>query len=214
MAQRTARSGLRCDVTYGTNNEFGFDYLRDNLEIDAATAGAAGSPLRHRGRGRHHPRRRGADPADHIAALPSESVKCYRQFAQVAPRLKPDEDYEVEEKSHTRGDHRGRHPQGGEDARGGEPLRPRQHAPGPPPARCALKAKELYQSDVDYVVKDGEVIIVDEFTGRLMPGRRCSDGLHQAVEAKERREGATRRTRRWPPSPCRTTSACTTSWRA
>ena len=75
----------------------------------------------------------------------------------------------------------------------------------------ALRAHALFKRDVDYVVKDGEVIIVDEFTGRLMPGRRWSDGLHQAVEAKEGVHRSSTRTRRSRRSPSRTTSACTTS---
>ncbi len=74
----------------------------------------------------------------------------------------------------------------------------------------AIKAYGVMKRDIDYVVKDGEVIIVDEFTGRLMMGRRYNEGLHQAIEAKEGVNVAAR-ARRWPPSPSRTTSACTTS---
>ena len=79
---------------------------------------------------------------------------------------------------------------------------------------AALRAHTLFHRDQQYVVQNGEVIIVDEFTGRLMPGRRWSEGLHQAVEAKERRRRSRPRTRRWPRSPSRTTSACTASWPA
>ena len=75
----------------------------------------------------------------------------------------------------------------------------------------ALRAHALFKLDVDYMVKDGGVVIVDEFTGRLMPGRRWSDGLHQAVEAKEKGSRSSARTRRSPPSPSRTTSASTRS---
>ena len=78
---------------------------------------------------------------------------------------------------------------------------------------AALRAHKLFHRDQHYVVQDGEVVIVDEFTGRLMSGRRWSDGLHQAVEAKEG-VPSRRRTRRWPRSPSRTISACTTSWPA
>ena len=78
---------------------------------------------------------------------------------------------------------------------------------------AALRANHLYHRDQHYVVQDGEVVIVDEFTGRLMSGRRWSDGLHQAVEAKEGVRSRPR-TRRWPRSPSRTTSACTASWPA
>ena len=74
---------------------------------------------------------------------------------------------------------------------------------------AALKAHAIMKRDVDYVVQNGEVIIVDEFTGRLMVGRRYSDGLHQAIEAKEHVKVERERARRWPPSPSRTTSACT-----
>ena len=75
----------------------------------------------------------------------------------------------------------------------------------------AIKAHGVMKRDIDYVVKDGEVIIVDEFTGRLMFGRRYTDGLHQAIEAKEHVNVAQREQDAWPPSPSRTTSACTTS---
>ena len=77
-----------------------------------------------------------------------------------------------------------------------------------------LKAHALYEKDVEYVVQNGQVVIVDEFTGRMMTGRRWSDGLHQAVEAKEGVERRAARPRRWPRSRSRTTSACTTSWPA
>jgi preprotein translocase subunit SecA len=93
-----------------------------------------------------------------------------------------------------------------------QPVRRRQHPADPPPVR-RLRAHNLFLKDQQYVVQNGEVVIVDEFTGRLMSGRRWSDGLHQAVEAKEGVRSRTR-TRRWPRSPSRTTSACTASWPA
>ncbi len=173
----------RADVTYGTNNEFGFDYLRDNLEV---------SRERRVQRGHHYAI---VDEVDSIlideartpliiSGAAEESARLYRQFAQVAPRLKAGEDYEVEEKTRTvsiteEGIHKV------ETILGLENLYDHLNTPLVHHLQNALKAKELYRRDVDYVVTDGQVVIVDEFTGRLMPGRRWSDGLHQAVEAKE-----------------------------
>ena len=127
------------------------------------------------------------------------------------PRLKAEEHYTIDEKIRTGAD-RGGHEARRAPARPREPLRPANiellhHV------NQALRAHSLFKRDVDYVVKDGEVLIVDEFTGRLMPGRRWTDGLHQAVEAKEIVRSKTR-TRRSRPSPSRTTSACTRSSRA
>jgi preprotein translocase subunit SecA len=99
----------------------------------------------------------------------------------------PTGDYTVDEKAKQVTPHRGgagRRGQGRAAAEGREPLRRRQHRPAAPPQRRRC-GHALYKRDVDYIVKDGEVVIVDEFTGRLMPGRRWSDGLHQAIEAKE-----------------------------
>ncbi|OFW57685.1 MAG: preprotein translocase subunit SecA [Candidatus Solincola sediminis] len=180
-AERTVAYGS--DITYGTNNEFGFDYLRDNLEIgfdsmvqhghnyaivdevDSILIDEARTPLI-------------------ISGAAEESARLYRQFAGVAPRLKPEEDYEVEEKSNSVAitDEGIRKM---ETILGVENLYDHINTPLVHHMQNALKAKELFKRDVDYVVNDGEVIIVDEFTGRLMPGRRWSDGLHQAVEAKE-----------------------------
>lgn len=173
----------RADITYGTNNEFGFDYLRDNLEVgfeamvqrghnyaivdevDSILIDEARTPLI-------------------ISGAAEDSARLYRQFAGVAPRLKTGEDYEVEEKSNSvaiteEGIRKV------ETILGVENLYDHLNTPLVHHMQNALKAKELFKRDVDYVVNNGEVIIVDEFTGRLMPGRRWSDGLHQAVEAKE-----------------------------
>jgi len=171
------------DITYGTNNEFGFDYLRDNLEIGRD---------RMVQRGHHYAI---VDEVDSIlideartpliiSGAAEESARLYRQFAGVAPRLKESEDYEVEEKSHTvsiteEGIRKV------EQILGVDNLYDHLNTPLVHHLQNALRAKELYRRDVDYVINNGEVIIVDEFTGRLMPGRRWSDGLHQAVEAKE-----------------------------
>ncbi len=186
QAQMTKEQRARAyaaDLTYGTNNEFGFDYLRDNLEIS----------LDHMVQRGH--RYAIVDEVDSIlideartpliiSGAAEESARLYRQFAAVAPRLKREEDYEVEEKSHSvaiteEGISKV------EAMLGLENLYDHLNTPLVHHLQNALKAKELFKRDVDYVVDNGEVIIVDEFTGRLMPGRRWSDGLHQAVEAKE-----------------------------
>ena len=177
------RMAYGTDVTFGTNNEFGFDYLRDNMvvdmgdkvqrghyyaivdEVDSILVDEARTPLI-------------------ISGAASESVKWYRQFAQVAKRLKKDVDYEVDEKSRTVAvteDGISRV----EQAVNVENLYENVHADLVHHLDVAVKAKELFKNEVDYIIKDGEVLIVDEFTGRLMVGRRYSDGIHQAIEAKE-----------------------------
>jgi len=172
------------DVTYGTNNEFGFDYLRDNMkyslgamvqrghhyaivdEVDSILIDEARTPL--------------------IISGPSEeSTEIYARSDAIIPRLKKEEDYTVDEKARTVA----------LTEEGVEKAEKLLHVdnlydPGEMElnhaVQQALRAHVLYRRDVDYVVKDGQVIIVDEFTGRLMPGRRWSDGLHQAVEGKEK----------------------------
>ena len=183
MPKDQRRKAYAADVTYGTNNEFGFDYLRDNLEI-----GLGGMIQR-----RHHYAI--VDEVDSIlideartpliiSGAAEESARLYRQFANIVPRLKLGEDYEVEEKTRTvsvteEGIHKV------ESLLGVDNLYDHLNTPLVHHLQNALKAKELYRRDVDYVVTEGQVVIVDEFTGRLMPGRRWSDGLHQAIEAKE-----------------------------
>ena len=171
------------DVTYGTNNELGFDYLRDNLVVDLASRVQRG-----------HFFYAIVDEVDNIlideARTPliisgqaEESADKYVQFAQLVPRLKAEEDYVVDEKfkqvAITEAGTDKMEQWLGVDNLFGDDFSLARHL------EQALKAQVLYQLDRDYVVKDGEVIIVDEFTGRLMPGRRWSEGLHQAVEAKE-----------------------------
>ncbi len=183
MPKADRRLAYAADITYGTNNEIGFDYLRDNLEIDLRSVVQ---------RGHHYAI---VDEVDSIlideartpliiSGAAEESAKLYRQFAKIAPRLKKDQDYEVEEKTMSVGIN-----EDGiakvEQILGMDNLYDHVNTPLVHHLQNAVKAKELYRRDVDYVVKDGEVLIVDEFTGRLMPGRRWSDGLHQAVEAKE-----------------------------
>jgi preprotein translocase subunit SecA len=183
MPKDLRTAAYRADITYGTNNEFGFDYLRDNLEIGFDTMVQRGHNYTI------------VDEVDSIlideartpliiSGAAEESARLYRQFAGVAPRLKPEEDYEVEEKSNSVAitDEGIRKM---ETILGVENLYDHINTPLVHHMQNALKAKELFKRDVDYVVNNGEVIIVDEFTGRLMPGRRWSDGLHQAVEAKE-----------------------------
>jgi preprotein translocase subunit SecA len=170
------------DVTYGTNNEFGFDMLRDNLAVDLSARSQRGHFFAI------------VDEVDSIlideARTPliisgnaEESADKYIQFAGLVPRLKGEEDYVVDEKfkqvaiSEAGTDKMEKWL--GVENMFADDFSLARHL------EQALKAQVLYQRDRDYVVKDGEVIIVDEFTGRLMPGRRWSEGLHQAVEAKE-----------------------------
>jgi preprotein translocase subunit SecA len=180
---RERQQAYRCDVTYGTNNEFGFDYLRDNMkfnledmvqrdpvfamidEVDSILIDEARTPL--------------------IISGPSEeSTEKYYTAARIVPKLIPEKDYQVDEKQHTAvlTEEGVLH---AEKLLGGIELYDPANIDMLHSVTQAVRARSLYRVDVEYVVKDGEVIIVDEFTGRLMPGRRWSDGLHQAVEAKE-----------------------------
>jgi preprotein translocase subunit SecA len=170
------------DVTYGTNNEFGFDYLRDNLVVDLDQRVQRGHFFAI------------VDEVDNIlideARTPliisgqaEESADKYVQFARLVPRLEAEEDYLVDEKFRQVaiteiGTDKMERWLGVENLFDDDFSMARH-------LEQALKAEALYKVDRDYVIKDGEVIIVDEFTGRLMPGRRWSEGLHQAVEAKE-----------------------------
>ena len=177
------RIAYAADVTFGTNNEFGFDYLRDNMVV---------SPDHKVQRGHHFAI---VDEVDSIlvdeartpliiSGAATESVRWYRQFAQVGKRLKRDRDYEVDEKSRTvavteEGVRRV------EEILGVDNMYDNVHSDLVHHMDVAIKAKELFANEVDYIIKEGEVIIVDEFTGRMMLGRRYSDGIHQAIEAKE-----------------------------
>jgi len=177
------RAAYGCDVTYGTNNEFGFDYLRDNMKFDLAD---------YVQRPHHYAI---VDEVDSIlideARTPliisgssDESTDKYYRLDKVIPRLQAGVDYEVDEKTRQAtftdsGNAKA------EKALGLENLYDPANMEYVHHLQQALKAHTLFKLDRDYVVKDGEVIIVDEFTGRLMPGRRWSDGLHQAIEAKE-----------------------------
>ncbi len=198
----TRRQAYQADITYGTNNEFGFDYLRDNMatditqltqrelnfaivdEIDNILIDEARTPLI-------------------ISGPAQESSELYRRFAQLMPRLTPQKeedgpgDYTLDEKDRVvtlteEGIHKLEQWMGVPE---GESLYDPKYAEWLPYMDNALRAYVLFKRDKDYIVKDGEIVIVDEFTGRLMHGRRYSEGLHQAIEAKEgvkvRRENLT-----------------------
>ncbi|AXI77790.1 preprotein translocase subunit SecA [Peterkaempfera bronchialis] len=183
MAPAERRKQYGADITYGTNNEFGFDYLRDNMawaqdelvqrghnfaivdEVDSILIDEARTPLIISG------------PAD-------QATKWYADFAKLVLRLKRDRDYEVDEKKRTVGileDGVGRV----EDYLGIDNLYESVNTPLVGFLNNAIKAKELYKNDKDYVVVNGEVMIVDEHTGRILAGRRYNEGMHQAIEAKE-----------------------------
>ncbi len=177
------REAYLADITYGTNNEFGFDYLRDNMvlrledivqrdlhyaivdEVDFILIDEARTPLI-------------------ISGQVEQSTELYYQFAKLVPRLAAGRDYHVDEKLKSATlteDGVGTF----EGMLGVDNLTDPRNIELMHHAQQALRAHTLYHRDVEYVVKDGQVIIVDEFTGRLMFGRRYSDGLHQAIEAKE-----------------------------
>ncbi|HMK12477.1 MAG TPA: preprotein translocase subunit SecA [Acidimicrobiales bacterium] len=177
------RSQYACDITYGTNNEFGFDYLRDNMatslsgkvqrghvyaivdEVDSILIDEARTPLI-------------------ISGRVADAAKLYYRFASIVRGLQPERDYDVDEEKRTvapteEGIERV------EQALGVDNLYDAVSQNLVHQLQAALKAKELYKRDKDYIITDGEVKIVDEFTGRVLEGRRWSEGLHQAVEAKE-----------------------------
>jgi preprotein translocase subunit SecA len=177
------QQAYQSDVTYGTNNEFGFDYLRDNMkfqledcvqrvhhyaivdEVDSILIDEARTPLI-------------------ISGASEESTEKYYRIDQIIPRMQEKTDYEIDEK-HRQATLTESGVAKAEKALGLENLYDPVNIDYIHHVYQALRAHTLYKLDRDYVVKEGEVIIVDEFTGRLMPGRRWSDGLHQAVEAKE-----------------------------
>jgi len=184
------RDAYKADITYGTNNEFGFDYLRDNMVIDLSQC--VQPPLNYAI----------VDEVDNIlideARTPliisgpaEESGQRYQIFARLVPRLRQDEDYVVDEKTRTvnltdDGIASMERMLKREGILKSANLYDPSNSALTRYLESALKAQVLFKRDRDYMVKDGEVIIVDEFTGRLMFGRRYSEGLHQAIEAKER----------------------------
>ncbi len=183
MNRAARRAAYAADITYGTNNEFGFDYLRDNMatsleecvqrghyfsivdEVDSILIDEARTPLI-------------------ISGPTQEEVRWYPEFAKIATRLVLDEDYEVDEKKRTISVL-----EGGitkvEDYLGIDNLYDSVNTPLISFMNNAIKAKELFRRDKEYVVLNGEVLIVDEHTGRMLHGRRYNEGLHQAIEAKE-----------------------------
>jgi len=178
------REAYAADITYGTNNEFGFDYLRDNMkfyaqqlvqrphnyaivdEVDSILIDEARTPLI-------------------ISGSSEQSTGLYRQMDEIVRKLKPAEHFTVDEKART-----AMLTEAGvarcEALLHVDNLYDPSHITAQHHVLQALKAHHVFRRDVDYIVKDDQVVIVDEFTGRLMPGRRFSDGLHQALEAKER----------------------------
>lgn len=184
MSTLEKKEQYRSDVIYGTNNEFGFDYLRDNMimakenivqdghwyviidEVDSILIDEARTPLI-------------------ISGVAYGTTEIYGKFTQIVPRLEIDEDFEIDEKARTAAITE----EGVEKVErilGIENLYDPSNFLYIHALNQSLKAYHLFKRDVDYMLKNGEIIIVDEFTGRLMPGRRYSEGLHQAIEAKER----------------------------
>ena len=183
MNSAERREVYAADITYGTNNEFGFDYLRDNMawrreemvqrghhfvivdEVDSILIDEARTPL--------------------VISGPAEgSSKWYGEFAKLVARMRPDYDYEVDIKKRTVGVLEPAIDKV-EDYLGIENLYESENTPLVQFLNNAIKAKELFKRDKDYVIIDGEVLIVDEHTGRVLAGRRFNEGLHQALEAKE-----------------------------
>ncbi|SON60405.1 Protein translocase subunit SecA [Mycobacterium simulans] len=186
LAQMTPdqrRLAYNADITYGTNNEFGFDYLRDNMahsleelvqrghnyaivdEVDSILIDEARTPL--------------------IISGPADGASnWYTEFARLAPLMEKDTHYEVDLRKRTVGVHE-KGVEFVEDQLGIDNLYEAANSPLVSYLNNALKAKELFSRDKDYIVRDGEVLIVDEFTGRVLIGRRYNEGMHQAIEAKE-----------------------------
>ncbi|WP_078323758.1 preprotein translocase subunit SecA [Mycobacteroides salmoniphilum] len=186
MNPQERRAAYNADITYGTNNEFGFDYLRDNMthsldelvqrghayaivdEVDSILIDEARTPL--------------------IISGPADGASnWYPEFARLVPLMEKDTHYEVDIRKRTIGIH-----EVGvefvEDQLGIDNLYEAANSPLVSYLNNAIKAKELFNRDKDYIVRDGEVLIVDEFTGRVLLGRRYNEGMHQAIEAKERVE--------------------------
>jgi preprotein translocase subunit SecA len=184
MTPEEKKAAYNCDIIYGRNDEFGFDFLRDNMvvknenkvqrnlhyaivdEVDSILVDEARTPLI-------------------ISGLPEKSSDKYYKIDRIVPRLEKQVDFEIDEKAHTvtlteSGGNKSEKLLNIKNLFEPKNLDIVHHI------NQALRAHHLYKKDDDYVVKDGKIIIVDEFTGRLMPGRRWSDGLHQAVEAKEK----------------------------
>src|SRR3989344_3748434 len=177
------REAYAADITYGTNNEYGFDYLRDNLEYEPANL---------RQRAFHFAI---VDEIDSIlideartpliiSAPVSDAESLYQRFASIAAGLEKDVDYSVDDKHKQialtdAGIEKAQHILGIDNIYTDAGIKYVHHL------ETATRAKALYERDKEYVVQNGQIVIVDEFTGRMQPGRRWSEGLHQAIEAKE-----------------------------
>lgn len=183
MSKEAKKEAYNCDIVYGTNNEFGFDYLRDNMvinledavqrnlhyaivdEVDSILIDEARTPLI-------------------ISAPAEESTSKYQKYARLIPQLKNSQHYDIDEKAKT-----ANLTEEGiakmEELLGIENIYTEAGFSEVHHIEQALRAQTCYKSDVDYMIKEGEIVIIDEFTGRMMPGRRYSQGLHQAIEAKE-----------------------------
>ncbi|MCF7876226.1 preprotein translocase subunit SecA [Candidatus Bipolaricaulota bacterium] len=183
MEIEARQEAYEADIIYGTASQFGFDYLRDNMvtsaeqrvgadrdfaiidEIDSILIDEARTPLI-------------------ISGSTEESTKLYKRFASLAPRFNPGSDYEIDEKNQSvsltdEGANKAESFLHLDDLYSAENISMLHHL------KTSLKAKEFFKKDEDYIIQDGGVVLVDEFTGRLMPDRRLSQGLHQAIEAKE-----------------------------
>ncbi|WP_457134696.1 preprotein translocase subunit SecA [Mycobacteroides abscessus] len=186
MTPLERRDAYNADITYGTNNEFGFDYLRDNMthsldelvqrghafaivdEVDSILIDEARTPL--------------------IISGPADGASnWYTEFARIVPLMEKDTHYEVDIRKRTIGVHE-LGVEFVEDQLGIDNLYEAANSPLVSYLNNAIKAKELFTRDKDYIVREGEVLIVDEFTGRVLMGRRYNEGMHQAIEAKERVE--------------------------
>jgi preprotein translocase subunit SecA len=183
MTPEQRRPNYAADITHGTNNEFGFDYLRDNMAMRSEEMVQRGHAFAV------------VDEADSIlideartpliiSGMVADSARWYQVFARIAPRLRKDTDYEVDESKKTVSVLEAAVDKV-EQELGIDNLYDQVNTPLVHHLQNAIRAKELYKRDVDYIVRQGEVLIVDEFTGRVLEGRRYSEGLHQAIEAKE-----------------------------
>ena len=211
MSADEKREAYAAEITYGTNNECGFDYLRDNMatdpsqivlrglkyaivdEVDSILIDESRTPLI-------------------ISAPDAESTDLYQRFAQLVPQLEENGHYNIDEKRKAvtltdKGVEKIEQLLGISNIYEEQGIRMVHHL------EQALRAQTLFHKDKEYVVKDGQVMIVDEFTGRLMSGRRYSEGLHQALEAKEGVE-VQHESAPWPPSLFRISFGSTTTWPA
>jgi preprotein translocase subunit SecA len=205
------RQAYACDITYATNNELGFDYLRDNMKYDRAQMVQRGHNYAI------------VDEVDSIlvdeARTPliisgplDDRSELYNSIDTLIQKLEPD-DYEIDEKQRSAtftesGTEKLEAMLAEADMLKGESLYDVENVAVVHHINNALKAHRLFTRDKDYIVRNDEIVIIDEFTGRMMPGRRFSEGQHQALEAKEGVQASSRKTRPSPRSPSRIISGC------